>query len=76
MPGIGVEEVEAGEIVRAVDRLYRDAFGRQPRRRRAGRRQAGIGESDLAKSGILAHYNRESAHDSCIISWPRLAGQS
>ena len=28
--GIGVEEVEAGEIVRAVGRLHRDAFGREP----------------------------------------------
>ena len=28
--GIGVEEVDAGEIVRAVDRLHRNAFRRQP----------------------------------------------
>ena len=30
MPGIGVEEVEAGEVVGAVGRLHRDAFRREP----------------------------------------------
>ena len=28
--GIGVEEIEAGEVVGAVGRLHRDAFGREP----------------------------------------------
>ena len=28
--GIGVEEVEAGEVGRTIGRLHRDAFGREP----------------------------------------------
>ena len=49
--GIGVEEVEPGEIGLAVDRLHRDAFRRDPGRgRAAGRRRPGVGEIDAWRS--------------------------
>ena len=48
--GIGVEEVEALDVVRAIDRLHRDAFGREPGGGRGGGgRNGSFGKLDLAE---------------------------
>ena len=49
--GPGVEEVDAGEIGRAVDRLHRNAFGREPGLGGAGGRgRCALREVDLWRS--------------------------
>ena len=59
--GIGVEEVEAGEIVRPVGGLHRDAFRREPGLAAAGcRGGGGAAKSTLAKSGMR------------LIVWPKV----
>ena len=52
----GVEEVEPGQIRRAVGALHRNALGRQPRlaRRRDGR-QGGVRERNAGEIGNAAH---------------------
>ena len=51
-----VEEIEAGDIASAVDRLHRDTLRRQPRLGgRVGCRRGGIVESNRRKIGDSAH---------------------
>ena len=51
--GIGVEEIEPGEIVRAVDRLHRDAFRRQPWPSAQSHRAAPARTRPESKSGSI-----------------------
>ena len=60
--GIGIEAVEAGEVVGAVDALDREALRRQPRQAAAAAGRGGrIGEIDLREVRDTAH--RSSALD-------------
>ncbi len=61
--GVGVEEVEAGGIVGAIDRLHRNAFRGEPRFRQAGgsRESAGGSRESAGGSRESAGGSRESA---------------
>ncbi len=68
-PRIGIEEVEPGDIVRAIDRLHRDALGREPGRRGARcRGLRGILERNSRKVRYAAH-RRPSA----LVLIPRIS---
>src|SRR6476620_7830052 len=68
LAGVRVEEVEPGEILFAIDRLYRNAFGRQPgcRRTRTDRRVR-VSEVDLGEVGHLTHLTSRIPRAACKV---------
>src|SRR6476646_4730529 len=72
LAGVRVEEVEPGEILFAIDRLHRNAFGRQPRYRQSCRRtradrRVRVSEVDLGEVGHLTHLTSRISRAACKV---------
>ena len=69
MPGIGVEEVEAGEVLGPVGRLHRDAFRREPGLGRAGGRRGAHRPRNRAWRSLESRSS--SSPRQCQVAWSK-----